>query len=654
MGQRLRIVLTVLVLALAAGCSSPTPAGQSVGLPDVEGIDAIFGQKEVTDSAGAKDAAPDTVAQDAVADAQDAVAADVAADVASSCPGGAWCSCAVSQDCDGGYCIDTPDGKRCAAVCGADCPQGFSCQTQPVSRPLALCMPAYGNLCKPCKATADCGGGLCVDEGPLGRFCGFDCNSDSDCPNGYGCLVAQSPEGPKAKQCVKLPATGSQDAYGTCSCWADWKAKGVATQCYGVQLDLSGKIVGQCPGTRTCAPTGLGACILTAPKAELCDGFDNDCNGQIDENAGGCASDETCVAGKCTKGCSAVDGGWSDWTWSSCSVACGGGTRTGTRTCSSPAPSCGGKACEGSGATSEACNTQACSGDELAIGTTVYATGGQIAEGIVPAGISSVAVKVWGGGGGGGYPGHGGGGAYVKAVFSVKAGDSLSIRVASGGAAGGGGGGASGIKHNGTFVLVAGGGGGAGVDGCSGCSGAATLGAGGGGGSAGGVGQSGTANTYVSTNSYGGSGGTQSAGGVGGLQKNASAYTGCTTNGFDGSANTGGACAGGFQCNAGPFASYEKGGEKCIGNGTGGAGGSGWFGGGSGAAMYTYTGGGGGGGSSWADAAVQIVETAGGNLQAAGGAAAAGYQGAAGLGGSGAPASATPHDGNAGLVILTL
>ena len=49
-----------------------------------------------------------------------------------------------------------------------------------------------------------------------------------------------------------------------------------------------------------------------------------------------------------------VNGGWSSW--SSCSKTCGGGTRT--RTCTNPAPSGGGANCVG--ATSEACNTQAC------------------------------------------------------------------------------------------------------------------------------------------------------------------------------------------------------------------------------------------------------------------------------------------------------
>ena len=54
-------------------------------------------------------------------------------------------------------------------------------------------------------------------------------------------------------------------------------------------------------------------------------------------------------------GCPAiVAGGWS--AWSSCSASCGGGTQQ--RTCTNPAPQEGGAAC--TGASSQACNTNAC------------------------------------------------------------------------------------------------------------------------------------------------------------------------------------------------------------------------------------------------------------------------------------------------------
>ena len=62
-----------------------------------------------------------------------------------------------------------------------------------------------------------------------------------------------------------------------------------------------------------------------------------------------------------------IDGGWSGYTWSdwsACSKPCGGGKtkRTGTRTCTNPAPAYGGRDCVGASSTEEInlCNTQSC------------------------------------------------------------------------------------------------------------------------------------------------------------------------------------------------------------------------------------------------------------------------------------------------------
>ena len=44
----------------------------------------------------------------------------------------------------------------------------------------------------------------------------------------------------------------------------------------------------------------------------------------------------------------AVDGGFTGWSaWTQCSVTCGNGTQKRNRSCSSPKPSCGGETCEG-------------------------------------------------------------------------------------------------------------------------------------------------------------------------------------------------------------------------------------------------------------------------------------------------------------------
>ncbi|XP_078378120.1 properdin-like [Oculina patagonica] len=59
--------------------------------------------------------------------------------------------------------------------------------------------------------------------------------------------------------------------------------------------------------------------------------------------------------------CSPVDGGWSDWSaWGSCTVTCGGGTQTRTRTCTNPPPSNGGLPCSGPATESQQCGTASC------------------------------------------------------------------------------------------------------------------------------------------------------------------------------------------------------------------------------------------------------------------------------------------------------
>ena len=57
-----------------------------------------------------------------------------------------------------------------------------------------------------------------------------------------------------------------------------------------------------------------------------------------------------------------VNGGLSQWSvWGVCTVKCGGGEHTRSRTCTEPAPSHGGASCTGFLHESQACNIQACS-----------------------------------------------------------------------------------------------------------------------------------------------------------------------------------------------------------------------------------------------------------------------------------------------------
>src|SRR5262249_49492350 len=57
-----------------------------------------------------------------------------------------------------------------------------------------------------------------------------------------------------------------------------------------------------CPGAQKCHFGKFGVCEPTAPKAEICDGVDNDCNGQIDDGSGRCPKGSRCVNGMCSSG----------------------------------------------------------------------------------------------------------------------------------------------------------------------------------------------------------------------------------------------------------------------------------------------------------------------------------------------------------------
>lgn len=59
--------------------------------------------------------------------------------------------------------------------------------------------------------------------------------------------------------------------------------------------------------------------------------------------------------------CVSVDGAWAQWSaFGSCSVTCGGGTYSRSRTCSDPAPANGGLNCTGDSADYGDCNTTPC------------------------------------------------------------------------------------------------------------------------------------------------------------------------------------------------------------------------------------------------------------------------------------------------------
>lgn len=281
----------------------------------------------------------------------------------------------------------------------------------------------------------------------------------------------------------------------------------------------------------------------------------------------------------------------------------------------------------------------------------------------VPAGVTSLTVRMWGGGGGGGggaatnLGGAGGGSGYVIETITVTPGEVLNVYVGGGGAGGtynsggnaagggGGGGGYSSLYRSATALAIAAGGGGGG--------GArnATIGAAGGAGG-------GTSGIIGATVSGGGAGGPGLAGSGGGAGSG-------TNTAVAGTSLTGGAGADGRSSNStdgtGAVAGLASAGRGGLANASGntyaagGGGGAGLFGGGGGGGSANtngQSGGGGGGGSSYTvPGATGVTNSAGSGINP--GNATDSYRLGAGDGGAGGASLHAGATGDNGIVIIS-
>jgi len=227
-----------------------------------------------------------------------------------NCPGGAQCPCTANAECDSALCIETPAGRRCAQKCVENCPKGFVCK--PISDSsgdlVSICVARFLRLCDPCDDSTDCKQlgfddkqVLCADYGEkAGGFCGVTCSDLADCPNGYLCSEIGSREtsgkdSVKAKVCVKAATGGAAGTLGTCPCSQAASDNQKQTSCKTATI-VDGKTL-QCTGKRTCKDGKLTACTAGSPVAELCNGVDDDCDGETDESA--CDDSNPCTNDAC-------------------------------------------------------------------------------------------------------------------------------------------------------------------------------------------------------------------------------------------------------------------------------------------------------------------------------------------------------------------
>jgi hypothetical protein len=110
-----------------------------------------------------------------------------------------------------------------------------------------------------------------VGFGNTGSFCGAKCNPlHPECPGGSTCQqVTDTASGATVNQC--LPQDGE------CTCSKNAQTLALKTTCFNTNL------TGKCSGFRQCSTGGLSACGAPVPKAEECNGIDDDCNGKTDD-----------------------------------------------------------------------------------------------------------------------------------------------------------------------------------------------------------------------------------------------------------------------------------------------------------------------------------------------------------------------------------
>ena len=192
--------------------------------------------------------------------------------------GEAGAPCQTSNDCLEGFCIQTVDGKLCSVSCVEECPFDWTCVLHTPSLPdeVYFCAAPLVSLCQPCGNNTDCyvndidTGEGCIDYGADGNFCGAHCDTDEQCPSGYLCEETTDVTGQETSQC-RL-----QEGECPCSVWAT--DAGASTACFQANE------FGTCMGERKCLAGGLEACSAQVPALEICNGKDDDCDEEVDED----------------------------------------------------------------------------------------------------------------------------------------------------------------------------------------------------------------------------------------------------------------------------------------------------------------------------------------------------------------------------------
>ncbi|MCR9159155.1 MAG: putative metal-binding motif-containing protein [Nannocystaceae bacterium] len=261
--------LVLAIVALTIGCADP-PRAISPGQQDTETGGPIAEGQTDTDEPS------DTTGGDTDGSNSDTSdTEDTAGDETGGTGAPAGDPCTSSEDC-AGYCWNPKEEREgiCVDECAPECPEAHYCDDVAIDgMTVEVCLPTPQTFCDTCETNADCGGtdDLCV---PLdgGRYCTISCAGNPDiCPAGFGCgLIGDVGDGDPLLQCV--PDNG------ICCIDGDGDIYGEGGGCFDVDCDDTN------PAVHTQAE-------------EVCDGLDNDCDGNVDNEVTDCA-EASCSLGK--------------------------------------------------------------------------------------------------------------------------------------------------------------------------------------------------------------------------------------------------------------------------------------------------------------------------------------------------------------------
>ena len=237
-----------------------------------------------------------------------------------------------TQACNSGYCPVHGGwaGWSAWSSCSKTCEGGEQSRTRTCSAPY----PALGGeICSGAHiSTQACGSSNCRVDGkwtawsswsPCSKTCGGGQESRTrTCSDPFPKFGGKVCPGAH----LKTQSCGSENCQVDGN-WANWSAWSSCSETCGE---------GQKSRTRTCS----------APHPEL--GGDICPGAHIDTQA--------CGSGNCR-----LDGNWADWSaWTSCSLTCGRGEQSRSRTCSAPHPAHGGLVCPGDSTEAQSCITASC------------------------------------------------------------------------------------------------------------------------------------------------------------------------------------------------------------------------------------------------------------------------------------------------------